>query len=224
MMGVSPLQFKHDPQFGNYYRRGEANLEYRFGQVLALQPDLVELQTWNDAGESHYMGNSWPEPIAGTDIAAYTANFPHTAYWEILPAFVKAWKAGASSTAGMVPTNNQAAQGAFWHHPLLTTSDCSADPVGEPQGLDDAQDLVTAVVLVAEGEASLRAAVSVGSATLGTQDLSPGFNHFSVSGLLPGTVSLEVTDTGSGAVVASGTGAVPVSFDFFLSPLAGGLV
>lgn len=29
----------------------------RFEQVLALQPDLVELITWNDAGEGHYVGN-----------------------------------------------------------------------------------------------------------------------------------------------------------------------
>jgi hypothetical protein len=70
MMGVSPLQFKHIDGSQNYYRRGEQNLEYRFGQVLSLQPDFVEIQTWNDAGESHYMGNSWPEPIAGSDIGA----------------------------------------------------------------------------------------------------------------------------------------------------------
>lgn len=75
IMGVSPLQFKHMDGSDNWYRRGEENLEYRFGQVLQLQPDMVELQTWNDAGESHYMGNSWPEHIAGTNIPAYTENY-----------------------------------------------------------------------------------------------------------------------------------------------------
>lgn len=56
IMGASPLQFKHMDSSDNWYRRGEANLENRFGEVLKLQPDMLELQTWNDAGESHYMG------------------------------------------------------------------------------------------------------------------------------------------------------------------------
>lgn len=33
MMALSPLQFKHiDDSGANYYRRGEDNLEFRFGQ------------------------------------------------------------------------------------------------------------------------------------------------------------------------------------------------
>jgi len=103
------------------YRRGEQNLEYRFGQVLQLQPDFIEIQTWNDAGESHYMGNSWPEPIAGSNIGAYTDGYDHTGYKEILPAFIRAYKSGATTTNGMVPTNGAAVQGTFWHHTLLTT-------------------------------------------------------------------------------------------------------
>jgi glucan endo-1,3-alpha-glucosidase len=120
LMGVSPLQFKHMDPWDNWYRRGEQNLEYRFGQILDMQPDFIELQTWNDAGESHYMGNSWPEPISGTNIGAYTADYDHTGYWQILPAFVKAYKSGATTTAAMFPTNGAAAQGTFWHHTLLS--------------------------------------------------------------------------------------------------------
>jgi glucan endo-1,3-alpha-glucosidase len=118
-MGVSPLQFKHIDSGDNWYRRGEENLEYRFGQVLSMQPDFIELQTWNDAGESHYMGNSWPEPIAGTAIVGYTQNYDHTGYWQILPAFIKAYKSGATTTSTMYPTNGAIAQGTFWHHTLL---------------------------------------------------------------------------------------------------------
>jgi glucan endo-1,3-alpha-glucosidase len=142
-MGVSPLQFKHDPSYGNWYQRGEQNLEYRFGQVLKLQPDMVELQTWNDAGGSHYMGNSWPDPIEGTNIASYTANYSHTAYKEILPAFVKAYKSGAMTTNTMYPMNGKNAQGAFWHHTLLANGDCSSDSIGKPQGVDTVEDKVT---------------------------------------------------------------------------------
>ena len=143
MMGVSPLQFKHIDASQNWYRRGEANLKYRFGQVLAMQPDFVELQTWNDAGESHYMGNSWPEPISGTAEGAYTENYNHTGYQEILPAFIKAYKAGFNTTDTMFPTNGKTAQGVFWHHTLLVGGDCSADVLGKPSAIQTAEDRVT---------------------------------------------------------------------------------
>ena len=142
MMGLSPLQFKHLDSGDNWYRRGEQNLEYRFGQVLSLQPDFVEMQTWNDAGEGHYMGNSWPEPLNGTDIGTYTNGYDHTGYWEVLPAFIKAFKAGATNTTTMYPTNGTA-QGVFWHHTLLVNADCSADPLGMPQGANTVEDKVT---------------------------------------------------------------------------------
>jgi len=170
LMGVSPLQFKH-LSYGNYYRRGEQNLEYRFGQVLSIQPDFIELQTWNDAGESHYMGNSWPEPIAGTGIDAYTNAYDHTAYWQLLPAFIQAWKAGATDTNTMYPTNGAIVQGAFWHHTLLAAGTCPDDSLGPPQGVDTVEDRVTAGILVAAGQTGLKATVGSGSITLGVQNL-----------------------------------------------------
>jgi glucan endo-1,3-alpha-glucosidase len=119
IMGVSPLQFKHIDAGDNWYRRGEQNLEYRFGQVLSMQPDFIELQTWNDAGESHYMGNSWIEAIVGTPIVNYSQPYDHTGYWQILPAFINAYHTGATTTDTMYPTNGADAQGTFWHHTLL---------------------------------------------------------------------------------------------------------
>jgi len=228
MMGLSPLQFKHMGAGQNYYRRGEQNLEYRFGQVLDLQPDFLEIQTWNDAGEGHYMGNSWPEPLVGSDIATYTDGYDHTGYWQILPAFIQAWKSGARTTIGMVPTNGKGAQGTFWHHTLLRGADCSADPMGKPVGIDTVEDKVTVslfcpletqtltsvqvVVLVAEGILTYAVSIVSGSTTLGTQLLVPGYNQYSVSGLTTGTVVVTVKDTLKNAEVISGTGPIAVSF------------
>lgn len=140
MMGVSPLQFKNMDSNNNWYLRGEQNLEYRLGQVLSLQPDFIELITWNDAGESHYMGNSWPEPIAGSTIPAYTDGYDHTAYKEILPAFFKAYKAGDTNTNAMFPTNGKSVQGTFWHHTLLAGGSCGG---GKPRGAQNIEDTVT---------------------------------------------------------------------------------
>jgi len=144
-MGISPLQFKHIDSGQNWYLRGEANLEYRLGQALSLQPDMLELQTWNDAGESHYMGNIWPEPISGSVIPDYTDGYDHTGYWQVLPSFIQAWKRGDTGTADTVPTNGAAAQGVFWHHTQLVSASCAPDQlgIGEPSGYQNAEDLVS---------------------------------------------------------------------------------
>lgn len=144
MMGLSPLQFKHSKDWGNWYRRGEQNLENRFLQVLDLQPDMLEIQTWNDAGESHYVGYSWDEPIEGApELLAYTQGYDHTGYWEILKPFIQAWKAGYTTGSRMFPTNGLAAQGTFWHHTLLANGDCSRDSIGKPEGQGNIEDNVT---------------------------------------------------------------------------------
>ncbi|RAL67855.1 hypothetical protein DID88_008581 [Monilinia fructigena] len=166
MMGVSPLQFKHISHTENWYRRGEANLERRFAQVLELQPDFIEFQTWNDAGESHYMGNSWVEPLVSnsTPEALSSLGYDHTGYWEILRSFIGVWKAGATNTQTMYPTNGKEAQGTFWHHTLLKDADCSGDKLGlgKPDGIGGVEDSVTAVVLVAKGVKGLKGSISVG--------------------------------------------------------------
>lgn len=213
IMGLSPLQFKHIDQSQNWYRRGEANLEVRFGQVLSLQPDMLEIQTWNDAGESHYMGNSWPEPL-GSDtspISLYSKDYDHTGYWQILQSFIKVWKAGDTDTTNMVPTNGKAAQGTFWHHTLLKNGDCSGDilGLGKPTGWQGVEDIVTAVVLVAKGSQGLKAQISVGGRLLGTQDLHDGYNTMVVKGIPTGTVRMSVLD-GSGATVVKGQGPLDV--------------
>lgn len=218
MMGISPLQFKHLDSSNNWYRRGEENLEVRFGQALSMQPDFIEFQTWNDAGESHYMGNTWLDPINGSLQVDYSQPYPHTGYLQILPSFIKAYKNGSSDTSKMYPTNGANAQGTFWHHTLLKDGNCYVDGskdsygLSKPDGADGVEDKVTAVVLIAEGVTGYGVSISSGGTTLGTQTLVPGFNSFIVDGLETGTVIVTVTD-GSSSTVVSGTGPIDVVDD-----------
>ena len=234
MMGMSPLQFKHIDGGQNWYRRGEHNFEERIGQVLQMQPDMLEVQTWNDAGESHYIGNSWPEPIPSS-IKAYTTEYDHRGYWEVLKSFIQAWKRGDTDTSHMVPTNGKAAQGVFYHHTLLTTSTCPSDPMGPPRGLDNVEDIVAVspssriplletrvrpriaeadnlpqgIILVAENQAGLHASVQCDDRQLGVADLSTGYNMFNFAGLSAGVVN--VTVFGPDGMVVSGVGPIAVS-------------
>ncbi|KAF2478386.1 uncharacterized protein BDR25DRAFT_365626 [Lindgomyces ingoldianus] len=194
MMGMSTLQFKHIDGSQNWYRRGEENLEYRIGQVLEMQPDMLELQTWNDAGESHYMGNIWDEPMTGSPIHTYVDGYSHTGYWQILPAFIQAWKRGDTTTANILPTNGRAMQGAFWHHTLLVNADCGLDTMGKPQEIVNAEDAVSGVILVARGQSNLVGVVNVGQTELGKLNLVEGYNKFKFGGLTAGKVTVEVWD------------------------------
>ncbi|KAJ5065230.1 glycoside hydrolase [Bipolaris maydis] len=212
MMGISPLQFKHT-SYGNWYRRGEDNLENRIGQILNVQPDMVQLQTWNDGGESHYMGRLHPEPLDDRT-KALTDGYDHTGYWQILPSFINAWKRGDTSTANMYPTNGKPVQGTFWHHTLTIGGSCYADEIAKTNTITTGgEDAVSGVLLVAQNKQGLKAEVKVGNARLGNViSLSPGFNKFKLTGLenlVPGKVQVEVWD--GSTMVGGGYGSIEVT-------------
>lgn len=214
MMGISPVQFKHIDTTQNWYRRGEDNLEYRFAQALELQPDMLQLQTWNDAGESHYMGNLWPEPMTNSaQIRALVDGYDHKGYQQVIPSFIKAWKRGDKTTANMVPTNGKSVQGVFWHHTLTVGATCGGtgpDQLPKPKDItNNAEDAVSGIVLVAKGQAGLVAVVNVGTKELGKITLVEGYNKFKFLKLTPGKVQLEVWSGSS--LVAGGYGSIAVS-------------
>ena len=104
------------------------------------------MQTWNDAGEGHYMGNVWDETQVQPAIKAYSEDYDHKGYWEVLPAFIQAWKRGDTDTSSMRPTNGKSAQAVFWHHTLTAGGDCSGDPLGKGPGFENVEDIVTVCI------------------------------------------------------------------------------
>jgi hypothetical protein len=212
MMGISPVQYKHLDNDNNWYRRGEENLENRFGQILGLQPDMVQLQTWNDGGEGHYMGRLHSDPLDDRT-KLLTKDYDHTGYWQILQPFISAWKNGDRTTANMHPTDGKAVQGTFWHHTLTVGGTCYDDDViKSPDIKAAAEDAVSGVVLVPKGKTNLVAVVNVGTKELNKTNLSPGFNKFKFTGLeklIPGKVQLEVWD--GSTMVGGGYGSIEVT-------------
>ncbi|KAJ4289905.1 hypothetical protein N0V88_006700 [Collariella sp. IMI 366227] len=81
---------KHHPAWGNWFRPGGLNFAEGFLRALEVQPDFVELLTWNDAGEGHYFGNVWWEAMNG---------------WE-MRAVVEAWEDDGEAKGAMYVTNN----------------------------------------------------------------------------------------------------------------------
>ncbi|OLN85639.1 Mutanase Pc12g07500-like protein 5, partial [Colletotrichum chlorophyti] len=90
MMPVSPWFYTNLPGYDkNWLWRGDSLWADRWGQVLYVQPEWVEIISWNDYGESHYIG-----PVRSKALGAmrtgrapidFVADMPHDGWREILP-------------------------------------------------------------------------------------------------------------------------------------------
>lgn len=193
------MQFKYLGSGQDWYRIGEVNLPERMGQVLQLQPDFVEVITWNDAGESHYVGNFWQEQIAGSTIGDYADGFDHKGWLQIITPFIKAYKAGATSISQISPPSSSPV-GTLWYRTLLASASCSSSISNYQSALDTVN---FAVILPAAG---YTIKVYSNSNLIGTFSGQKGLNYNSVRGLAAGSGQMiEVLDS-SNNVVASATG------------------
>lgn len=196
---MSSFQFKYLGDGQNWYRMGEVTLPERMSQALKLQPDFVEIITWNDAGESHNVGNFWSEQLAGTEIEAYNKGFDHKGWLQIITPFIKAYKAGATSISDIAAPGTEPV-GTLWYRTLLTSASCSSSIDNHESGRDT---MNFAVILPADG---YKIKVYSNDKLIGTFDGQKGLNYNSVLGLTAGSGQrLEVVDT-SDKVVTSATG------------------
>ncbi|EJF61327.1 glycoside hydrolase [Dichomitus squalens LYAD-421 SS1] len=210
MMPLSSLQFKHIDSGQNWYRIGELNLPERIGQVLALQPDFVEIITWNDAGESHYIGNNWPEAISGAPaIQAYSNGYDHTSWQDVLAPFITAYKAGKTSLKDVTPFG--AFAGAYWYRPLLKGASCSGDSLGKPQGWESAQDTINIAVLLPSNTSGTTIRVTSGGNVVANLATTAGLNYAAVP-ISTGAQKVELVDA-SGNVLGAGSSTQDVVAD-----------
>jgi glucan endo-1,3-alpha-glucosidase len=198
-VALSSFQFKYLGSGSDWYRAGETNLPERMEQILDLQPDFVEVLTWNDAGESHYVGDFWQEQIAGTDEGAYTDGYDHTGWQQVIKPFITAFKNNATDISQIKPDGDSPV-GALWYRPLLTSASCSSSITNYQQG----QDAVNfAVVLPSDG---YTIEVYSNSQLLGSFSGVAGLNYQSVPGLQAGGgQSISVLKDSSVVASANGT-------------------
>ncbi|KAH8834210.1 glycoside hydrolase [Flagelloscypha sp. PMI_526] len=211
MMPVSTVQFKHLDSNNNWYRRGELNLALRMQQALQLQPDFLELLTWNDAGESHYFGTIWPESIACcSNIQAYSNGYDHTAWQHVQAPFISAYKRGATSISSITPFG--AFAGAFWYHTILKSASCSSDPIGRPSGADNAQDALNVAVLLPSTTSGVTIRVTSGGTVIANYTGVAGLNAFFVTGIKTGSQMVQLIAS-NGTIMGAGSSTVNVAAD-----------
>lgn len=97
MAGVAPWFFKRLSDTTNWLNAQDSNIYIdRWVELLKLQPDYIEVISWNDFGESHYIGpaDATPESeLMQPDKADYYGNLDHSAFLKMSAIFIKTFKA-----------------------------------------------------------------------------------------------------------------------------------
>ncbi|KAJ7177107.1 glycoside hydrolase [Mycena filopes] len=140
MMPVSPWFSTHFNS-KNWVFICEELITDRWRQVLELQPQLVEIISWNDFGESHYI--SGPQPHHSDDGSSqWATGMPHDAWRRIMKPYITAYKAGAATptvtTDGLV----------YWYRPTPKGVRCTNDTLPAPNGINLLADVVFATTML----------------------------------------------------------------------------
>jgi len=99
MMPVSPWFYTNLPGYDkNWLWRGDDTWYQRWQQVWYLQPEFVEIISWNDFGESHYIGpldnSSFDAFTVGQAPFNYAQDMPHDGWRDLLPFMIDTYKNG----------------------------------------------------------------------------------------------------------------------------------
>ncbi|KAI1809874.1 glycoside hydrolase family 71 protein [Poronia punctata] len=203
---VSPWFFTHFgpevPYSKNWVFPGDTLFYDRWQEILQLQPEYVEIITWNDYGESHYIGRL-DSPHGDDGNSKWVYGFPHNAFLDMAVPFIAAYKAGASDPAPYIEEDKIV----YWFRPTLKDLDCDATDTtlvdipdnssgnyfkGRPNGWETMKDEVFVVTLLTEA-ASLTMNVAGESKTV---DVPAGAAINSVA-MAPGKVSFSLSRDGT---------------------------
>ncbi|KAB8304038.1 hypothetical protein EYC80_005384 [Monilinia laxa] len=129
----------------------------RWNEILNLGPKYLEIVTWNDYGESHYIG-----PLNSLHFddgnSKWVNDMPHDGWLDMAKPFIAAYHAGASSPNSYITSD----QLIYWYRPNLRTLDCDATDTtmvpasnssgnyfeGRPNGWEDMQDSIFVVAML----------------------------------------------------------------------------
>lgn len=205
MMPVSPWFYTNMPKWGkNWLWRGDDLWHDRWQEVVRLQPAVVEILSWNDFGEAHYIG-----PIHGgavPDGARYVEDMPHEGWLKFLPHYIDAYKSGNSTSF------KEAEEGiTYWYKVNPGRSGSAGGTTGNNPGQGQAaiapqlvsQDKVFLSVLVGE-PSDVSVSIGGGKPTP-LRAVTSGISHFSVP-LNGQTGVVEVKVARNGQEIVSTTG------------------
>ncbi|KAH7104525.1 glycoside hydrolase family 71 protein [Auriculariales sp. MPI-PUGE-AT-0066] len=205
---VSPFFYTHygaDTFNKNWIFYSDWLWQPRWEQILQLQPELVQVITWNDFGESHYIGPlhpNKPDVYAGGENGAvrWVSGMPHDGLRDVAAIYIDAYKRGASA-----PTVTRDELVAYYR-PNPKDTECS-DAVGRPTGSELVSDSVFVIAMLTQPGTVV---IKSGSNAAKTFDLAAGVHTVSApmglgvqsfelkngdSSVLSGQGDLEIKDS-----------------------------
>ncbi|EIW80344.1 glycoside hydrolase family 71 protein [Coniophora puteana RWD-64-598 SS2] len=139
IMAVSPWQFKNLDNLGDWVEYSDTLWDYRWQQALQVQPDIVEIVTWNDYPESHYIGDINPNVDIGTQAPLYVNGFDHAAWRDVAQYYISWYKTGNQPTI----SNEEVV---FWYRAFPKDITCSTGT--RPRNADFPADAVFAIAML----------------------------------------------------------------------------
>lgn len=117
----------------------------RWKSILNSKPQFVEILSWNDYGESHYVG---PLSSKHTDDGSskWAKNMPHNGWLDMAQPFIAAYKAGATVPEYFISAERLV----YWHRPTPKNVNCDGtDNAGtKPDGWNQLADSVFVVTFL----------------------------------------------------------------------------
>ncbi|KAE8149360.1 alpha-1,3-glucanase/mutanase [Aspergillus avenaceus] len=170
----------------------------RWQQILGLSPRFVEIVTWNDYGESHYIG-PLSSPHTDDGASKWVMDMPHTGWLEMSKPFIAAYKAGDKSVDKYITDEKLI----YWYRPTPRDVNCDSTDTtmqgspnnasgnfftGKPNGWETMQDAVFVVALlkspatitVASGKVSEKFEAQAGASAF-TVQMGVGQQKFAVT-------------------------------------------
>lgn len=153
---VAPWFFKRFSADMNWaHKQDDGIWIHKWLHLLKLKPDFIEIVTWNDWGESSYIGPANPA-AKDEDGGCYWSSYDHSAFLKMTKMFTKAFHAGKSSV--VVEEDEEDVFMFYRTQPALTNGVNKALPVP-----DDAEYLKDNIYVVSFLNASATITLESGS-------------------------------------------------------------
>ncbi|KAL8276344.1 hypothetical protein RQP46_011269 [Phenoliferia psychrophenolica] len=168
----------------------------RMEQILGMAnvPQMVELLTWNDFGESHYLGPIRANaglPSGTVNSASYVTDFPHESMLGLIRVLIAYYKTGTFPIKAVVSTEIY-----WWYRPHPKGVIASADPLGRQQNADWTEDYIYCAVILARKTAVTAVRIEIGGTVTDTA-VSQGKVNLIKANLVPGTPYFSLLNSAS---------------------------
>ncbi|PLN86817.1 putative alpha-1,3-glucanase/mutanase [Aspergillus taichungensis] len=158
---ASPWFFTHfGPEVSyskNWVFPGDLLWYERWNDLLTLGPRFIEIVTWNDYGESHYIG-PLSSPHTDDGCSKWVNDMPHDGWLDISKPYISAYKAGATSVDSYINDEELV----YWYRPAPRDVNCDATDtcmvgannssgnyfMGRPNGWESMADAVFVVAML----------------------------------------------------------------------------